>query len=338
MKRKKTTMLPQIYKIFKDPKLVDSTESIYNKNKESSEHVLKLRENGKFNVQTDFVELVHHISPIPDFISIPDENSTYSILDMPGLNCGGDTLYYDYIKKISNTIDIYLLVFDINSGLNTTDEINIIQLVVEQIQKNSNGYVHVLINKCDDIQFDGNKIELEDPEDDNDMKYLDNIIEDIEDNDNDNQLLINHEDRDINNILVDEMQIKEAKILDIDNAIPIELTKVKFDDIELEENINIELDNTKFNWNINNIKKCYFNIFTQPVFSLTNNDQFMFQFDDLSNNNDQDSSDDENEKKLITQFSIDMQYLIEEYNSNNKYIQLRDLFSGLILNFNLNID
>jgi GTPase Era involved in 16S rRNA processing len=164
MKRKKTTMLPQIYKIFKDTKLVDSTDTIYNKNKESNEKILKLRENGQFNVDTDFVELVHHIAPIPDFISIPDKDTNYAILDMPGLNCGGDTLYYDYIKKISKTIDIYLLVFDINSGLNTTDEINILQLVVEQIQKNSNGYIHILINKCDDIQFDGEKIELGDEE------------------------------------------------------------------------------------------------------------------------------------------------------------------------------
>jgi hypothetical protein len=164
MKRKKTTMLPQIYKIFKDIKLVDSTETIYERNKESNEKILELRENGQFNVQRDFVELIHNISPIPDFISIPDKDTTYAILDMPGLNCGGDTLYYDYIKKISKTIDVYLLVFDINSGLNTTDEINIIQLVVEQIQKNSNGYIHILINKCDDIQFDGDKIELGDEE------------------------------------------------------------------------------------------------------------------------------------------------------------------------------
>jgi len=165
MKRKKTTMLPQIYKVIKNTdELIDSVEYIYMKNKESNEDILRLRENGQFVIERDFIELIYYISPIPDFISIPDKDSTYSILDMPGLNCGGDTLYYDYIKRISNSIDIYLLVFDINSGLNTTDEINIIQLVVEQIQKNSNGYVHILINKCDDIQFNDDYIELGDDE------------------------------------------------------------------------------------------------------------------------------------------------------------------------------
>ena len=154
MKRKKTTMLPQIYNITNDSKNIDSIETIYNRNKESNEKILKQREDGTFNLENDFKEIVHKIDKIPDFIDLLDKNATYSILDMPGLNCGGDSLYYDYIKKISEKIDIYILVFDINSGLNTTDEINIIKMVVDEIIKNKNGYIHILINKCDEIVFD----------------------------------------------------------------------------------------------------------------------------------------------------------------------------------------
>ena len=165
MKRKKTTMLPQIYNITNDIKNIDSIDSIYNKNKESNEYILKKREDGTFNIDQDFNEIVHTISKIPEFIDILDKNATYSILDMPGLNCGGDSLYYDYIKKISNTIDIYILVFDINSGLNTTDEINIIKMVIDEIKKNKNGYIHILINKCDEIIFNENgSITFEDEE------------------------------------------------------------------------------------------------------------------------------------------------------------------------------
>lgn len=163
MMRKKTTMLPQIYKIIDDDCERD-VGAIYEKNKESNEKILALRESGEFDICRDFTELIHTMNPIPDFIQLPDTNATYSILDMPGLNCGGDTLYYDYIKKISSTIDIYLLVFDINSALNTTDEINILKLVVEQILKNNNGYVHILINKCDNIKFDGGVVNLQDRE------------------------------------------------------------------------------------------------------------------------------------------------------------------------------
>jgi len=145
-----------------------------------------------------------------------------------------------------------------------------------------------------------------------------------------NNILTNLEKKFINEYQNKTIRIFNIKISNID----------KYQNILIELSIhdwnnkikNIQLDNSNFNWNINNIKKCYFNIFTQSTFSFTNNDDLIFQFDD------NDSSDDENQKKLITQFSIDMQYLLEEYSSNNNFIQLRDLFSGLILNFNLNID
>lgn len=151
MKRRKTTMLPQIYNISKDPSMVESIDTIFNKNRSSNEHIIKIREDGTFNIDRDFKEIVHTISPIKDFINLPDHDASYSILDMPGLNDAGDTLYYDYIKSNSHNIDVYLLVFDINSGLNTTDEVNIINLVVEQIKKNNHGYIHILINKCDEL-------------------------------------------------------------------------------------------------------------------------------------------------------------------------------------------
>lgn len=163
MKRKKTTMLPLHYICQKSDKN-ESVEDIYNKNKESNEEILKLRESNIFDVSKHFEELIYHIDPIDDFISLPDKNASYSILDMPGLNCGGDTLYYDYIRRVSRDIDIYILVFDINSGLNTTDEITILKLVTEEILKNKNGYVRILINKCDEIQFKNGKIELGDEE------------------------------------------------------------------------------------------------------------------------------------------------------------------------------
>ena len=164
MARKKLTMLPQIYQIVNDDAQIDTIEEIYQKNKSSNETILKLREDGTFDQEQHFTELIHNIHSIPDFIQLPDTNATYSILDMPGLNCAGDTLYYYYVQKISSTIDIYLIVFDINSGLNTTDEINILKFLVAQIQQNNHGYLHILINKCDNITINGDNITLADEE------------------------------------------------------------------------------------------------------------------------------------------------------------------------------
>lgn len=156
MKRKKTTMLPQIYNIsYSGP--YDEYDNILIKNRDSNDKILKLRESGEFNVEKDLITLHHIIKPISDFITLPDKNTTYSILDMPGLNCGGDELYYDYIKKVSKNIDVYIVVFDINSGVNTSDEVQILKLVNDEIKKNNHGYLHVIMNKCDDINIDDNK-------------------------------------------------------------------------------------------------------------------------------------------------------------------------------------
>jgi hypothetical protein len=153
MKRKKTTMLPQIYQITNDNDEINSAEEIYKMNHESNERILKLREENKYT-QEDFTELKYKVEPIPDFINLPDKTATYSILDMPGLNCGGgDNMYFNYIQQISKDIDIYILVFDINSGLNTTDEVNILTMIAKEIEKNKHGFVHIIINKCDDIVY-----------------------------------------------------------------------------------------------------------------------------------------------------------------------------------------
>ena len=151
MKRKKTTMLPQIYQTVTTD--VDDPTKIKQMNTDSNNEILQLRESGQYN-KSHFKELLYRVKPITDFIKLKD-NATYSILDMPGLNCSGDgnKIYYDYLLENSHKIDIYVLVFDINSALNTTDEENILKEINKYIEKNKHGYVHILANKCDEIEF-----------------------------------------------------------------------------------------------------------------------------------------------------------------------------------------
>jgi GTP-binding protein EngB required for normal cell division len=169
MMRKKTTMLPQIYQT-SNSKDIDLIEEIKEKNRKSNEEILKLRESNQYN-QTHFKELVYKVKPIDNFIELPDKKCTYSLCDMPGLNCsgGGDVMYYNYLEQNSHKIDIYILVFDINSALNTTDEVKILQEVNKYIQKNKHGYVHILVNKCDYIEF----------EDNNNFKFTDDELNEL---------------------------------------------------------------------------------------------------------------------------------------------------------------
>lgn len=166
MMRKKTTMLPQIYQTTTNMKEIDSVEAIKEKNRKSNEEILKIRESGQYN-QSHFKELVYKVKPIDNFIELPDKKCTYGLCDMPGLNCsgGGDVMYYNYLEQNSHKIDVYILVFDINSALNTTDEVKILQEVNKYIQKNKHGYVHILVNKCDYVEFeDNNKFKFTDDE------------------------------------------------------------------------------------------------------------------------------------------------------------------------------
>ena len=170
MMRKKTTMLPQIYQTTTNTKEIDTAENIKEKNRKSNEEILKHRESGQYN-DSHFKELLYKVTSIDNFIELPDKNGTYSLCDMPGLNCsgGGDVMYYNYLEKNAHKIDIYILVFDINSALNTTDEVKILQEVNKYIQKNKHGYVHILVNKCDYIEFN-NK---------NEFKFTDDELNDL---------------------------------------------------------------------------------------------------------------------------------------------------------------
>lgn len=164
MKRKRTTMLPQIYQVTQNSKNINSTNTIIEKNTKSNDLIYEKRQNNTFNVKTDFSEIVHFVKSMDDFITLPNKNTTYSILDMPGLNDQFSDIYYDYIKQKSKQIDIYLVLFDITSSLNTTDEVKILQFVVDEIKKNKTGFLYVIINKCNDFEFNNIGFKIQDKE------------------------------------------------------------------------------------------------------------------------------------------------------------------------------
>lgn len=149
--KKKTTMMPQWYKIVTED--ADTVDQIYKKNQEVNDEISKLRAEGKFSIDK-FKEVVHKIYKIQDYIDLPDEKAIYYMLDMPGLNCGNSNdMYYNYLTSHSSKIDIFVGIFDITYGLNTDDEVKILKTIAEEIRKNNHGYVHFLLNKCDSVTY-----------------------------------------------------------------------------------------------------------------------------------------------------------------------------------------
>jgi len=183
MKKKRTTMMPNIYQTTHNDKEIDSFETIHKRNQDSNEQIFKLRESGQYN-HTHFKEVIHKVKPIDDFIELPDKYATYKINDLPGINDQDCQIYYDYIKNNSHNIDVYILVFDINSPLNRTDEVKILQEITNHVKTNNHGFVHILINKCDDITFDDkDKFRFDDEENQESYneceKTIDKFMKDI---------------------------------------------------------------------------------------------------------------------------------------------------------------
>lgn len=150
MNKKATTMNPQIYKI-KSNSSVKSFEEIHSENSKINNELQKLRAEKKLTASL-MKENTFEMKEIKDFIT---KYKNYTILDMPGLNdAETEDIYYEYLQSKSILIDAYILVFDLNSGLDTTGDMKILQFVKDLIVKNKNGIVYIIINKCDNIEFD----------------------------------------------------------------------------------------------------------------------------------------------------------------------------------------
>ena len=154
MKIKKTTMCPQVYQT--NSKLDISNICAKEIRKLNEEYNNKLYELGTLN-KCD--EIVHNVLPIYDiFDNLKiSTNMEFKIYDIPGLNDSSTkNIFYDYIRNNFYKFDLIIYNIDINSGLNTTDELDILHLIKDCIIKNKKNFnkdvkLLILCNKCDDM-------------------------------------------------------------------------------------------------------------------------------------------------------------------------------------------
>ena len=159
MKIKKTTMCPQVYKT--DKSLIKSKKYANEIRKRNEAINKKLYEEGTCN---KCEEIIYNVLPIPDIFDKLKfgKSIEYKIYDVPGLNDSvTKNKFYDYIKKNFYKFDIVIYNIDINSGINTTDELDILKLIkqcITDIKTSFNKDVKLMIicNKCDDLAEDDN--------------------------------------------------------------------------------------------------------------------------------------------------------------------------------------
>ena len=177
MKKCRTTMLPSVYK--------ETNHTIHNNKQERRKILFKNAGNnqkifsGEVKLSNENCKVVENMIPkINDFTNLP-QNIYHDIYDIPGLNdAETKDIYYKWIEDNFSELDIIVHIIDINSPLNTSDQIDILKMLIKNIhnEKTKNGrdvLLLTLVNKCDEMDSVG---EGEFEMDEEDQKNYDNII------------------------------------------------------------------------------------------------------------------------------------------------------------------
>ena len=143
MKIRRTTMIPSQYKLSHIDEANLSTIQETNN---------KLNEKYAGDTLWDGKEVPTFMVPTPEKFNKLSRYLDISIYDIPGLNDQKTKdIYYKWVRDNTQNFDIIYLLFDINSGLNTSDELELLQLVCGMMSANNRLKTIVLGNKCDSL-------------------------------------------------------------------------------------------------------------------------------------------------------------------------------------------
>jgi GTP-binding protein EngB required for normal cell division len=160
-KIKRTTMTPTIYienkSIDGTPFQINTTPSgiIFNNISEKNKELIEKSESGQLLTMDDYGELKFNVGNLN--MNILQKNCV-NVYDIPGLNdARTKDIYYQYLETNFIKFDIVTFIIDIYSGLNTSDEMEMLQFIANNIRHvkehyGKNIYALVVVNKADDMQ------------------------------------------------------------------------------------------------------------------------------------------------------------------------------------------
>jgi len=157
-KIKRTTMVPTIYvENESNPFNVSPTEDIFKQISNKNTELIKKTENGQKITKEEYNELVFNVGKLDINIL---QDSYVNVYDIPGLNdARTKDIYYNYLEENFLKFNLIIFIVDIHSGLNTSDEIDIVNFISNntryQLETNNKKiYTLVIVNKADDMQLD----------------------------------------------------------------------------------------------------------------------------------------------------------------------------------------
>ena len=168
MRIKRTTMTPQVY-YETEKKNKKHAKTIKEQNKELNKRLDKKKAN---ELTLEDISETHYMVPkVKDLVTL-EEEVYLTVYDLPGLNDSQTKkVYFEYMDNNFYKFDVILFVVDINSALNTSDEIEILEKILKNSKENFMKFgiqnkLVVIANKCDDLRFDDEKkrYEIQDEE------------------------------------------------------------------------------------------------------------------------------------------------------------------------------
>ena len=145
---KRTTMVPTVYV---ETVSANAFADIYSQVDAKNKYLIDKSEKGIID-PVDYKELVFEVGKLD--VSIAD--CLFNIYDIPGLNdARTKQVYYKYLEDNIHRFNVMLFIVDLHSGLNTSDEMDILNFIVKQTQrfKDRNIRTLVIANKADDMQL-----------------------------------------------------------------------------------------------------------------------------------------------------------------------------------------
>lgn len=157
-KIKRTTMVPTIYvENDNDAENLTSPDLIFTTISDKNREIIEKTESGKKLDKSEYKELAFNVGKL----DINIMNGTYvNVYDIPGLNdARTKDVYYSYLDENFTKFNLVVLLVDIHSGLNTSDEIDIVNFITThtkyELDNNKKEiYTLVVVNKADDMQLD----------------------------------------------------------------------------------------------------------------------------------------------------------------------------------------
>jgi GTP-binding protein EngB required for normal cell division len=153
-KIKRTTMVPSVYVETANPFDMElNTTEIFDMIAQKNEEIISKSE--KLTLE-DCSELIFNVGKLDINIL---QDSYVNVYDIPGLNdARTKDVYYKYLESKFYMFNLVILLVDIQSGLNTSDEIDIVNFITthtrEQLEHNNRKiYTMVVVNKADDMQL-----------------------------------------------------------------------------------------------------------------------------------------------------------------------------------------